>query len=167
MAPAAPDARTATGSTPTISSSDAVLIDANLLIWAHHRQFPHHEQARRWLAQTLSATPIVGIPWPSMLAFLRISSHPRALERPLAVETAWEVANGWLARPNVRIPVPTERHRDVFDRMLLGGRATADHTTDAHLAALAIEWGMELQSADRDFARYPGLRWVDPLASVA
>lgn len=157
MAPTGADA-------PAPPASDAIIIDANLLIWAHHRQFPHHHEARDWLVRVISHTPIVGIPWPSILAFLRISSHPRALERPITVETAWAVVEGWLERPNVRVPVPTERHRDVLARMLLGGRASADHTTDAHLAALAVEWGMELHSADRDFARYPELRWVDPLA---
>lgn len=157
MAPTGADA-------PAPPASDAIIIDANLLIWAHHRQFPRHDQAREWLVRVLSHTPIVGIPWPSILAFLRISSHPRALERPITVETAWAVVDGWLERPNVRVPVPTEHHRDVLERMLLGGRASADHTTDAHLAALAVEWGMELHSTDRDFARYPGLRWVDPLA---
>lgn len=76
----------------------------------------------------------------------------------------WEVASGWLARPNVFVPVPTEAHAETLGRLLVGGRAGGDHTSDAHLAALAIEWALELQSADRDFARYPGLRCRDPLA---
>jgi uncharacterized protein len=141
---------------------DAVLLDANLLLWAHHQQFPHHERARPWLASLLSTTAVVGIPWPSVLAFLRISTHPRAFERPLDVQTAWDVAAGWLERPNVRTPAPTDAHARLLRDMLMSGRAAADHTTDAHLAALAIEWGLVLVSADRDFARYPGLRWHDP-----
>jgi toxin-antitoxin system PIN domain toxin len=140
----------------------AVLLDANLLLWAHHRQFRQHEPARDWLASTLSATPVVGIPWPSVLAFLRISTHPRALERPLELATAWDTARGWIERSNVRTPAPTDAHPELLAEMLIAGRATADHTTDAHLAALAIEWGLVLVSADRDFARYPGLRWHDP-----
>lgn len=148
---------------PADASADAILLDANLLIWAHHAQFQYHDRARRWLGEALSVVPIVGIPWPSILAFLRVSTHPRALERPLTIETAWTVVEGWLARPNVRVPVPGERHRELLARMLTGGTASANHTTDAHLAAIAIEWGMELQSADRDFARYPGLRWADPI----
>ncbi len=144
--------------------SDAVLLDANLLLWAHHRGFPRHAAAWQWLAATLSGTPVVGIPWPTILAFLRVSTHPRALSTPLDLDQAWSVVEGWLARPNVRIPVPTERHADILGRLLIGGHAAGDHTSDAHLAALAIEWGLELQSADRDFARYPELRWVDPLA---
>ena len=97
------------------------------------------------------------------LAFLRISTHPRALERPLAIGDAWSVVQGWLERPNVRSPVPTERHAPILGDLLIRARAGGNHATDAHLAALAIEWGLELCSADRDFARYPGLRWRDPL----
>jgi len=140
----------------------AVLLDANLLLWAHHRQFAHHEPARTWLADVLSDTPLVGLPWPSILAFARLSSHPRTLERPLDAATVVRVIDGWLERPNVRTPAPTERHAPLFAEMVVRGRATGNHTTDAHLAALAIEWGLELLSGDRDFARYPGLRWHDP-----
>jgi toxin-antitoxin system PIN domain toxin len=99
-----------------------------------------------------------------VLTFVRISTHPRALERPLDVGEAWEIAEGWLERPNVWIPVPTERHGSLLGPLLVGGRANGNHVPDAHLAALAIEWGLELLSADRDFARYPCLRWRDPLA---
>jgi toxin-antitoxin system PIN domain toxin len=142
----------------------AILVDANLLIWAHHRQFDRHELARAWWAETLSRVPMVGIPWATSLAFLRISTHPRALTRPLSIEQAWGVVRGWLGRANVRCPVPTERHEAILGGLLLQGRATGNHTSDAHLAALAIEWGLELCSADHDFARYRGLRWLDPLA---
>jgi uncharacterized protein len=153
-------------SSSSIAAEDrpaAVLLDANLLIWAHHRQFPQHEAARAWLAETLTDVPHVAIPWPTILAFLRVSTHPRALTKPLSVGDAWQVVEGWLDRPNVTAPVPTDRHRQIFGRLLAKGRAAANHTSDAHLAALAIEWGFELQSADRDFTRYPDLRWRDPL----
>jgi uncharacterized protein len=142
----------------------AILLDANLLLWAHHQQFAHHEPARAWLAETLSTVPVVGIPWPSILAFVRISTHPRALERPLDAPAARGVVEGWLKRPNVSAPVPTDRHAALFGDLFVGGRATGNHTSDAHLAALAVEWGLVLVSADRDFARYPGLRWHDPSA---
>jgi hypothetical protein len=140
----------------------AVLLDANLLLWAHHRGFAQHEQARRWLAAALSEIPVVGIPWPSVLAFLRMSTHPRAFQQPLEIKAAWQIVDGWLSRPNVRTPAPTDAHADLLRDMLVAGRAAGNHTTDAHLAALAIEWGLLLLSADRDFARYPGLRWQDP-----
>lgn len=145
-------------------SGTAVLVDANLLLWAHHTSFGDHAAARSWWGETLSTTPLVGIPWASSLAFLRISTHQRALERPLALEQAWAIVRGWLSRPNVRVPVPTERHGEILGPLLVGGRAVGNHASDAHLAALAIEWGLELCSVDRDFARYPGLRWRDPLS---
>jgi uncharacterized protein len=143
----------------------APLLDANLLLWAHHKQFPQHKEAHSWWAEALSTLPMVGIPWPTVLAFVRISTHVRVLERPLPLQTAWEVVEGWLDRPNVWVPTPTERHRDILGELLLSGQASGNHTTDAHLAALAIEWGLEMVSADRDFARYPGLRWRDPLTT--
>ena len=141
----------------------ATLVDANLILWAHHRQFRQHSQARSWWARLLSEAPLVGVPWPTILAFLRISTHPRALERPLELEQAWGLVEGWLGRANVWIPVPTDRHRRLLAVLLESGQAAGNHVPDAHLAALALEWGLELQSADRDFARYPGLRWRDPL----
>lgn len=140
----------------------AVLLDANLLLWAHHRQFTQHRPALRWVAGALSSTPTVGIPWPSVLAFMRLSTHPRALEKPLEVSAALGVVNSWLERPNVLTPVPGDRHAALFGAMVTGGRATGNHSSDAHLAALAVEWGLTLVSADRDFARYPDLRWHDP-----
>lgn len=143
----------------------AILVDANLVMWAHHRQLPEHEAARRWWAQTLSATPFVGIPWPTIVAFLRLSTHPRVLDRPLDVGTAWDVVAGWLCRPNVHCPQPTERHPALLAGLLVDARALGNHVPDAHLAALAIEWGLELVSADGDFARYAALRWRNPLAS--
>lgn len=142
----------------------AALVDANLLLWAHHEGFAQHAAARAWWAETLTSAPMIGIPWPSTLAFVRISTHPRALTVPASVEEAWAVVESWLDRTNVWVPGPTDRHRSVLSEMLVTGRASGNHTTDAHLAALAIEWGLELLSADRDFARYPGLRWRDPIA---
>jgi toxin-antitoxin system PIN domain toxin len=143
--------------------TDAPLVDANLVLWAHHAQFPQHEPSRRWWGDLLSSLPQVGIPWPTVVAFVRISTHPRALERPLDLATAWDIVEGWLDRPNVWVPVPTERHRGLLASLLAGGQATGNHVSDAHLAALAVEWGLELNTADRDFARYPGLRWRNPL----
>lgn len=147
----------------TAAAGSGPLVDANLIVWAHHRQFPQHGPAREWWSRLLSGHPSVGIPWPSVLAFVRISTHPRALEQPVQVGEAWAIVEGWLDRPNVWVPVPTDRHRSILTPLLLGGKATGNHVPDAHIAALAIEWGLELQSADRDFARYPGLRWRDPL----
>jgi uncharacterized protein len=148
---------------PVELAADGILLDANLPLWAHHGQFPQHAAAHAWWREAMSTTPLVAIPWVTVLAFLRISTHPNALTRPIAMEQAWDVVTGWLGRPNVRVVVPTERHQEILGRLLASGRATGNHATDAHLAALAMEWGLELQSADRDFARYPGLRWRDPI----
>ena len=117
----------------------AILVDANRLIWTHLRQFPLHEPARAWWAEPLTAVPRVGIPWVTSLAFLRISTHPRALPRPLGIEQAWSVVRGWLERANVSCPGPTERHQALLGDLLVRGRAGGNHTSDAHLAALAIE----------------------------
>ena len=142
------------------------LVDANLVLWAHHKQFDQHDRAREWWAGHLSAQPLVAVPWPTTLAFVRISTHPRALERPLSLDEAWSTVETWLDRDNVWVPVPTDRHRPILARLLADGSARGNHTMDAHLAALAIEWGLELLSADRDFARYADLRWRDPLRDV-
>ena len=146
---------------------EAILLDANLLLWAHHKGFAQHEAARLFLATALTESSWVGIPWPSILAFLRVSTHPRALVRPISMKAAWEVVDGWLDRPNVRAVGPGEDHAAILGPLLVEARASGNPTTDAHLAALALEWGLELLSADRDFARYPRLRWRDPLAPRA
>lgn len=142
----------------------SLIVDANLVIWAHHSRFDQHESAGHWWSGTLASAPQIGIPWPTILAFLRISTHSRALERPLHIDQAWNVVSEWLERPNVWTPAPTERHPSILGPLLLEAKAGGNHTTDAHLAALAIEWGLELQTADRGFSRFPGLRWQDPLA---
>lgn len=145
--------------------AQASLVDANLILWAHHAQFPQHEAALKWWTALLSSPVAVGIPWPSILAFLRISTHASALERPIQVDAAWQVVEGWLARSNTFCPPPTERHGPILGQLLVTTRAQGNHIPDAHLAALAVEWGLLLCSADHDFSRYPGLRWRDPLAT--
>ncbi|MGH9155037.1 MAG: hypothetical protein ACRD1K_04135 [Acidimicrobiales bacterium] len=96
---------------------------------------------------------------------MHISTSPRALSRPLSAGVAYGVIEGWLARSNVTTPVPTARHGELFGRMLRDGRTGGNDSTGAHLAALAVEWGLVLASADRDFGRYPGLGWHDPSAT--
>ena len=142
----------------------ACLVDANLLMWAHHEQFDQHAAAREWWATMLSASANVGVPWPSVLAFVRLSTNHRVFEDPIDLATAWTEVQRWLDHPGVWVPVATERHRHLLDQQLRDGQASGDHVMDAHLAALAIEWGLELLSGDRGFARFPGLRWRNPLA---
>jgi toxin-antitoxin system PIN domain toxin len=141
-----------------------ILLDANLLIYAHMSGMPHHARARHWLDERLNGDTGVGLPWPSLLAFVRIVSNRRLFERPERVEDAWARVGEWLGASPAWIPVPTDRHRDVLRRMM-GFAGTPGLVSDAHLAALAIEHGLELASTDGDFARFPGLRWLNPLAA--
>lgn len=142
-----------------------ILIDANLLIYAHVTSFPQHVSARRWLDAQLSGNRRVGIPWPSVLAFLRIVTNPRVFQRPDAIGAAWGQARAWLEVDVVWIPQPTERHRDVLDELLRRVAVRADLVPDAHLAALAIEHGLTLCSSDGDFSRFPDLSWQNPLTA--
>ena len=139
------------------------LVDANLLLYAVDEASPHHERARVWLEDVLSGAEPVGFAWSVLLAVLRLSTQPRIFQHPLDVDEAFGLVDGWLAQPSASVVHPTTRHSDIL-RALLEPLGTAGNlTTDAHLAALAIEHGAELCSADADFARFPGLRWSNPL----
>jgi toxin-antitoxin system PIN domain toxin len=142
-----------------------ILVDANLLIYAHVSSFPQHAQARDWLDTQLNRGAPVGLPWPSLLAFLRIVTNPRVFQQPEPISEAWRQVGAWLGVDGVWIPQATERHRDVLGALLLSqGGLHANLVPDAHLAALAIEHGLLLCSADADFARFPDLRWLNPLS---
>ena len=142
-----------------------ILVDANLLIYAHVNTFPQHEHARRWLDERLNGVAPVGLPWPSILAFLRLTTNPRVFERPEPMLDAWQQVISWLQAERVWIPQPTERHQDVLGELLAAPGVHANLVPDAHLAALAIEHGLILCSTDGDFARFAGLRWENPLAA--
>jgi len=143
-----------------------ILIDANLLIYAHVSSFPQHARARVWLDGQLSGGARVGLPWPSLLGFLRIVTNPRVFERPEPMTDAWRQVEAWLDVEAVWIPSPGERHRAVLAALLEQGGMRANLVPDAHLAALAIEHGLVLCSTDGDFARFAGLRWQDPLSTA-
>ena len=140
-----------------------ILVDANLLVYAHVASFPQHERARTWLDDRINAAAPVGIPWPSLLAFVRIVSNPRIFDRPVAVSTAWLQVESWLATRSVWVPLPTERHQEVLSPLMASAEGRANLVPDAHLAALAIEHGLVLCSTDGDFARFDGLEWQNPL----
>jgi toxin-antitoxin system PIN domain toxin len=143
-----------------------ILLDANLLIYAHVSSFPEHAQARSWLDAQLNGNGPVGLPWPSLLAFLRIVTSPRAFERPEPMADAWRQVNAWLAAEVVWIPQPTQRHCDVLGTLLTAVGVQANLVPDAHLAALAIEHGLLLCSTDGDFGRFADLRWHNPIAAT-
>lgn len=142
-----------------------IIVDANLLIYAHVSDFEQHDAARRWLDEQLGGTTRVGLPWPSLLAFLRLVTNRRVFARPEPMRDAWKQVSEWTRAPAAWIPAPTSRHRDVLDE-LVPSITRANLVPDAHLAALAIEHGLTLCSTDGDFARFPGLRWLDPLSAT-
>ena len=143
-----------------------ILVDANLLIYSQVSGLEQHPAARAWLDERLSdSSTRVGLPWPSLLAFVRVVANPRAFERSTTVMAAWAQVERWLELDSVWIPMPTGRHPVVLRRLLAETSEQSDLVPDAHLAALAIEHGLTLCSADRGFARFSGLRWENPLDS--
>jgi uncharacterized protein len=144
-----------------------MLVDANLLLFAVDRSSPFHEDAVAWLTGVLNGARRVGIPWPSLAAFVRISTHPRASEQPLSPAGAWRHVDGWLACDPVWIPAPTERHADILGGLVGSYQLRGNLVSDAHLAALAIEHGLTVCSADTDFARFREVQWHNPLAAVS
>ena len=139
------------------------LVDANLLLYAANRAAPEHERARTWLDSNLSGTARVGLPWPSLLAFVRLASNPLVVRQPVSVEAAWAQVTEWLRADPVWLPQPTDRHPEVLGELCRLPGMTSRLVPDAHLAALAIEHGLTLCSTDGDFAKFPGLRWQNPL----
>lgn len=140
-----------------------ILVDANLLVYAHVETFNEHKTAYSWLDSLLNGPAPLGIPWPSVLAFVRIVSNPRIFEQPETVGEAWKQAEEWLACPPVWVPTPTERHQEILGPLLTNQAVRSNLVPDAHLAALAIEHGLVLYSTDGDFARFPGLKWENPI----
>lgn len=141
-----------------------ILIDANLLIYACVSGFAQHQTARQWLEHVLNQGPRVGLPWPSLLAFVRLVSNPRLFAQPQSITEAWLQVEEWLNVPGVWIPVPGERHREILGGLLRGAGIQSNTVPDAHLAALAIEHGLTLCSSDGGFGRFPNLRWDNPIA---
>ena len=141
-----------------------ILVDANILIYATDPRSERHELARNWLDGQLSGDTRVGLPWESLLAYMRIVTNPRVFERPQSVRVAWRHVEEWLDCECVWIPVPGPAHRSIFAGLLgnLGGGSRL--IPDAHLAALAMEHGLALCSSDGDFARFNSLNWINPLA---
>ncbi len=140
-----------------------ILADANLLLYATDNLSENHLPARRWWEAQLSGTETVCLGWPVLKAFIRIGTNSRLHRRTMTLEEAIERVQSWLNQPCVKIIQPTEQHWSVFQQMLRAGSATANLVSDAHLAALAIEHNCVLQSTDRDFARFRGLKWKNPI----
>ena len=140
-----------------------ILLDANLLIYAVNTDASLHRAAKGWLERTLSGPDTVGLSWNVLLAFMRLTTRAGVFRTPLAVEAAFDVVQAWLSEPSVVILEPGREHLRVLRDLILRIGTGGNLMSDAHLAAIAIEHGAELCSTDGDFARFPRLRWRNPL----
>ncbi|HLA76975.1 MAG TPA: type II toxin-antitoxin system VapC family toxin [Vicinamibacteria bacterium] len=141
-----------------------IVPDINLLIHACNSESPVHAAAREWWEGLLNGVRPVGLAWVAVLGFVRISTHRQILTQPLPVGAACGRVRAWLARPYVSLLHPGERHAEILFGLLEQLGTGGNLTTDAHLAALAIEHQAELHSTDADFRRFAGLRWKNPVA---
>jgi toxin-antitoxin system PIN domain toxin len=142
-----------------------ILVDANLLLYAANHAAPEHAQARAWLDDRLNGNTRVGLPWPSLLAFVRLASNPVVVRDPVTPVRAWRQVEEWRACEAAWIPAPGDRHAALLAAFVNQPWMTSRLVPDAHLAALAIEHGLTLCSTDGDFAKFPGLEWNNPLAA--
>ena len=142
-----------------------MLIDTSVLLYAADSASPFHERVATWLEGVLNGPRRVGFAWPSITAFLRIVTHARALDRPLTAEQAWIYVEEWLTCDNAWIPQPTASHAAVLGGLITSADLRGNLISDAHLAALAIEHGLQMCSADTDFARFSQVSWVNVLTA--
>jgi len=140
-----------------------ILVDANLLLHAYNPRATEHEASREWLEGTLSSLELVRFAWLTLWAFLRISTNPRVFEHPLSTLEADRIVSSWLMQPAAGVLEPGERHWEILQRLLQSGQTVGPLVMDAVLAAIAIEHGATLCTTDRDFARFDGLTWRNPL----
>lgn len=140
-----------------------IILDANILLYAYDSTSSLHQRARSWVEAAFSSEEIIGLPWQSVAAFLRVVTNPRLSGDRFTVEEAVAIVDRWLAQPNVQLLAPGERHWPLLKSALTDGQAHGPLVTDAQLAALTLEYGGVLHTTDRDFARFPHLRWKNPL----
>lgn len=142
-----------------------IILDANILLYAYDSMSVLHEKSRKWLESTFSSASSVGIPWQTVTAFLRVSTNTRLPGQRFTIPEAADIVEQWRLQPNVQFLAPGEAHWRLLQEMMLEGQAQGPLVTDAHLAALTLEYAGTLHTTDRDFARFPRLRWINPLAS--
>ena len=140
-----------------------IVLDANILLYAYDSASREHRKARNWVEQTFSGSEPVGLPWQTVTAFLRIITNTKLAGDRFTLNEAVDLVERWFEQPNVRLLAPGENHWPFLRQMLVDGQAHGPLVSDAHLAALTIEYGGVLHSTDRDFTRFPGLRWTNPL----
>ncbi len=139
-----------------------MLVDANVVLFAYYPRAEQHESCLRWMEEAFSGLTPVGMPWLTIWAFLRISTNPRAFEHPLTMKEAKEIVSSWLEIPVVLLLEPGERYWELLSKLLLDAQVKGPLVTDAALAALALEHGAIVCTTDRDFARFQGIRILDP-----
>lgn len=140
-----------------------MLVDANILIYAASRDSPFHQPAKEWLESALNGPRRIAIPWLSLWAFVRITTNPRASSHPLDPPSAWEFVDAWRRAPSTWTPDPGNGHSDIMRGLLSRYRLGGPTTTDVVLAALCIEYGLDIVSNDTDFARFREINWINPL----
>jgi toxin-antitoxin system PIN domain toxin len=140
-----------------------IVLDANILLYAYDSSSSQHAKARAWVEDVFSGTSAIGLPWQTIAAFLRITTNPRLPGERLSAKEAVQIVDLWLEQPNVRLLAPGDDHWHLLSRTIVEGQASGPLISDAQLAALTIEFGGVLHTTDRDFARFPGLRWTNPL----
>ena len=142
-----------------------ILVDANLLVYAYVKDVPQHGAALEWLDRQLGQAHRVGLPWATLLAFVRLVTNPKIFRNPVSLSVAWQQVATWLSAPSVWIPAPSRRHASVLGTLLSIEGLKANDVPDAHLAALAIEHGLLLCSGDDGYDHFADLRWQNPLSS--
>jgi len=140
-----------------------ILPDVNVIVHAYNADSPVHPRAKAWWEETLGAPGPVGLTWSVVLGYIRISTHTRILSNPLSPSIACSHVESWLAQPQVALIHPGQRHAAILFGLLRGLGTAGNLTSDAHLAALAIEHQAEVVSTDADFGRFQGLKWRNPL----
>jgi toxin-antitoxin system PIN domain toxin len=141
-----------------------MLVDANVLLYSVDEDSPFHDAAGEWLTAALNGPTRIGIPWMSLWAFVRIVTNPRALAAPLSPAQAWEHVDDWLDAPASWVPQPGAGHRTILGELLVRHDLRSGLVSDAALAAICLEHGLTMVSADSDFARFPELTWINPVA---
>lgn len=143
-----------------------IVLDSNILLYRQHKHAHQHERVKQWLERLIETSEYICLPWVSIWAFLRISTNRRVHAEALTIQESADAVRTWLALPQSRPIDPGPRHVEILSRLMEDGQITGTRVTDAVLAALAIEHGATLASTDRDFARFEGLRWVNPLTAA-
>ena len=141
-----------------------MLVDANILLYSVDSTSPFYGRANAWLTHALNGTRRIALPWTSLSAFLRIATNARAMRQPLSPAEAWEHVDGWIDAPAAWVPEPGGSHRAILKDLVIRLDLRGPLIADASLAALCIEHGLDIVSADSDFARFPEITWINPVA---